>query len=84
MLDGFAPQLLTAFTLLPPPTPSASTARRPLRPSHAASWISLAQLRTRKLGFGASTGRACFVNTEYELGGRGKNSSHLYAAGGMV
>jgi len=37
------------------------------RPSHAASWVALAQLRTKKLRQGASAGRACYQSAEREL-----------------
>ncbi|KAG7337372.1 tetratricopeptide repeat protein [Nitzschia inconspicua] len=37
------------------------------RPSHAASWVALAQLRTRRFRQGASAGRVCFQAAEREL-----------------
>jgi len=37
------------------------------RPSHAAAWVSLAQLRTKVLRQGASAGRACYQSAEREL-----------------
>ena len=37
------------------------------RPSHAASWVALAQLRTRKFRQGAAAGRVCFQAAEREL-----------------
>jgi tetratricopeptide (TPR) repeat protein len=37
------------------------------RPSHAAAWVSLAQLRTRELRQGASAGRLCYRSAEREL-----------------
>ena len=37
------------------------------RPSHAAAWVSLAQLRTKVLRQGASVGRACYQSAEREL-----------------
>jgi tetratricopeptide (TPR) repeat protein len=37
------------------------------RPSHAAAWVALAQLRTRKLGQSANAGRVCYQTAEQEL-----------------
>lgn len=37
------------------------------RPSHAAAWVSLAQLRTKLLRQGASAGRSCYQSAEREL-----------------
>ena len=37
------------------------------RPSHAASWVALAQLRNKKLRQSASAGRACYQSAEREL-----------------
>jgi tetratricopeptide (TPR) repeat protein len=37
------------------------------RPSHAASWLALAQLRTRKFRQSAAAGRVCFQAAEREL-----------------
>ena len=58
-------------------------------PTHAPSWISLAQLRTRKLGRGDDAGRVCFEAAERNLvprerRGQGSNStrSYLYTAWG--
>ena len=51
------------------------------RPSHAAAWVSLGQLRTRKLRQGAAAGRACYQTAELELKRAGKPpSSHVYTA----
>jgi tetratricopeptide (TPR) repeat protein len=51
------------------------------RPSHAAAWVSLAQLRTRKLGQPASAGRICFQTAERELSQAGlAPSSYIYTA----
>lgn len=51
------------------------------RPSHAAAWVSLAQLRTQKLGASASVGRSCFQRAERELKLAGKPpSSFVYTA----
>eukprot|EP00550_Attheya_septentrionalis_P011725 CAMPEP_0198303116 /NCGR_PEP_ID=MMETSP1449-20131203/56723_1 /TAXON_ID=420275 /ORGANISM="Attheya septentrionalis, Strain CCMP2084" /LENGTH=903 /DNA_ID=CAMNT_0044005601 /DNA_START=351 /DNA_END=3062 /DNA_ORIENTATION=- len=51
------------------------------RPSHAAAWVALAQLRTRKLRQGANAGRICFQTAERELKATGqKPSSHVYTA----
>jgi len=51
------------------------------RPSHAAAWISLAQLRTRKLRQGPKAGRFCYQTAERELDRAGKpESSHVYTA----
>jgi tetratricopeptide (TPR) repeat protein len=51
------------------------------RPSHAAAWVSLAQLRTRKLGQPASAGRICFQTAERELSNCGlAPSSYVYTA----
>jgi len=51
------------------------------RPSHAAAWVSLGQLRTRKLRQGAAAGRACYQTAERELKRAGlPPSSHVYTA----
>lgn len=51
------------------------------RPSHAAAWVSLAQLRTRKMRQGAAAGRICFQTAERELKRAGrKPSSFVYTA----
>jgi len=51
------------------------------RPSHAAAWVSLAQLRTKKLRQGAKAGRACYQSAERELMRIGaKPSSFVYTA----
>ena len=51
------------------------------RPSHAAAWVALAQLRTRKLRQTAAAGRVCFQTAERELKRAGRPpSSHVYTA----
>jgi Tfp pilus assembly protein PilF len=51
------------------------------RPSHAAAWVSLAQLRTLKLGQPVAAGRSCFQNAERELKKAGRSpSSYVYTA----
>ena len=51
------------------------------RPSHAAAWVSLAQLRTRKLRQGANAGRACYQTAETQLRLAGlPQSSYVYTA----
>lgn len=51
------------------------------RPSHAAAWVALAQLRTRKLRQGPNSGRMCYRTAEIELKRAGlKQSSHVYTA----
>lgn len=51
------------------------------KPYHAAAWVALAQLRTKKLGKGAYSGRVCFQTAERELEIAGKPpSSHVYTA----
>lgn len=51
------------------------------RPSHAAAWVSLGQLRTRKLRQGAAAGRACYQSADRELKKAGlPPSSHVYTA----
>eukprot|EP00522_Entomoneis_paludosa_P015538 CAMPEP_0172445126 /NCGR_PEP_ID=MMETSP1065-20121228/5064_1 /TAXON_ID=265537 /ORGANISM="Amphiprora paludosa, Strain CCMP125" /LENGTH=828 /DNA_ID=CAMNT_0013195921 /DNA_START=192 /DNA_END=2675 /DNA_ORIENTATION=- len=51
------------------------------RPWHAAAWVALAQLRTRKLGQSADAGRVLFQAAERELRKAGqKPSSHVYTA----
>lgn len=51
------------------------------RPSHAAAWVSLAQLRTRELRQGSSAGRACYQSAEWELQRIGaKPNSFVYTA----
>ena len=37
------------------------------RPSHAAAWVALGVLRTRKLGYSVAAGRSCFQAAEREL-----------------
>jgi len=50
-------------------------------PSHAAAWVSLAQLRTRKLRQGPSAGRVCYATAERELARAGRRrSSYVYTA----
>ena len=51
------------------------------RPSHAAAWVSLAQLRTRKFRQGAKAGRVCYQTAERELQRAGlPPSSFVYTA----
>lgn len=51
------------------------------RPSHAAAWVALAQLRTRKLGQTVSAGRVCYETAERELKKAGlPGNSHVYTA----
>jgi len=51
------------------------------RPSHAAAWVALAQLRTKQLRQGASAGRTCYQSAERELIRIGaKPSSFVYTA----
>lgn len=51
------------------------------RPSHAAAWVALAQLRCRKLRQGPDAGRVCYRTAEVELMRAGlKPSSHVYTA----
>lgn len=51
------------------------------RPSHAAGWVALAQIRTRKLGQSVGAGRSCFEAAERELRKSGlPQSSHVYTA----
>ena len=51
------------------------------KPWHAAAWVALAQLRTRKLRKGAHAGRICYQSAERELAIAGKPpSSHVYTA----
>lgn len=51
------------------------------RPSHAAAWVALAQLRTRKLRQGPKAGRVCYREAERELEKAGlPPSSHVYTA----
>lgn len=51
------------------------------RPSHAAAWVALAQLRCRKLRQGPDAGRICYRTAEVELMRAGlKPSSHVYTA----
>ena len=50
-------------------------------PSHAAAWVSLAQLRTEKLRQSVNAGRVCYENAERELALAGQPpSSYVYAA----
>ena len=51
------------------------------RPSHAAAWVSLAQLRIKELRQGAAAGRMCYQSAERELARIGaKPSSYVYTA----
>jgi tetratricopeptide (TPR) repeat protein len=51
------------------------------RPSHAAAWVALAQLRTRKLGHTVAAGRICYETAERELKKAGqKPNAHVYTA----
>jgi len=51
------------------------------RPSHAASWVALAQLRTRKFRQSAAAGRVCYQAAERELRRNGlPPSSYVYTA----
>lgn len=51
------------------------------RPSHAAAWVALAQLRTRKLRQGPNAGRMCYQTAEIELKRAGlQQSSHVYTS----
>jgi tetratricopeptide (TPR) repeat protein len=51
------------------------------RPCHAAAWVSLAQLRTRKFRQGAQAGRVCYQTAELELHRAGlPPSSFVYTA----
>jgi tetratricopeptide (TPR) repeat protein len=51
------------------------------KPSHAAAWVSLAQLRTRKLGMSVAEGRICFQTAERELKRAGLPvSAYVYSA----
>lgn len=51
------------------------------RPSHAAAWVSLAQLRTKELRQGASAGRSCYQSAERELNRIGaKPNAFVYTA----
>jgi tetratricopeptide (TPR) repeat protein len=51
------------------------------RPSHAAAWVSLAQLRTKELRQGARAGRICYQSAEHELKRIGaKPNAFVYTA----
>ena len=51
------------------------------RPSHAAAWVALAQLRTKELRQGANAGRACYQSAERELQRIGaKPNAFVYTA----
>ncbi|CAJ1954539.1 unnamed protein product [Cylindrotheca closterium] len=51
------------------------------RPSHAASWVALAQLRTEKFRQSAMAGRVCYQTAARELEKAGKKpSSHVFTA----
>lgn len=51
------------------------------RPSHAAAWVALGQLRTVKFRQGAAAGRACFQAAERELQKAGlPPNAHVYTA----
>ena len=51
------------------------------RPSHAAAWVALAQLRTKELRQGARAGRMCYQSAEHELKRIGaKPNAFVYTA----
>jgi tetratricopeptide (TPR) repeat protein len=51
------------------------------RPSHAAAWVALGQLRTEKFRQSAIAGRVCYQTAERELAKAGmKPSAHVYTA----
>jgi tetratricopeptide (TPR) repeat protein len=51
------------------------------RPSHAAAWVALGQLRTNKFRQGAAAGRVCYQTAERELQRAGRPASaHVYTA----
>ena len=51
------------------------------RPSHAAAWVALAQLRTKELRQGARAGRVCYQSAEHELKRIGaKPNAFVYTA----
>lgn len=51
------------------------------RPWHAAAWVALGQLRTRKLRRSAEAGRECYRRAERGLAAMGRRpSSHVYSA----
>ncbi|KAL7541446.1 hypothetical protein ACHAWF_006931 [Thalassiosira exigua] len=51
------------------------------RPSHAAAWVALAQLRTKELRRGAAEGRACYRSAERELQRVGaRPNAYVYTA----
>jgi tetratricopeptide (TPR) repeat protein len=51
------------------------------RPTHAAAWVSLGQLRIRKLGQSANAGRVCFQSAEREWQRASlPPSAHVYTA----
>ena len=51
------------------------------RPSHAAAWVALAQIRTRKFRQGAAAGRVCYQRAEQELQNAGLPvSAYVYTA----
>jgi tetratricopeptide (TPR) repeat protein len=51
------------------------------RPSHAAAWVALGQLRTEKFRQSAIAGRVCYQTAERELAQAGmKPSAHVYTA----
>lgn len=52
-----------------------------IRPWHAASWVSLAQLRIWKLRRGVASGRVCYQTAVYELNAAGqKPNAYVYTA----
>jgi tetratricopeptide (TPR) repeat protein len=51
------------------------------RPSHAAAWVALAQLRTRELRRGSAAGRLCYRSAERELTRIGaRPNAYVYTA----
>ncbi|KAL3798070.1 hypothetical protein HJC23_012361 [Cyclotella cryptica] len=85
--NGPNPFLLQALGALEQKTGNLATAEELYlqalrsRPSHAAAWVALAQLRTKELRQGARAGRVCYQSAENELKRIGaKPNAFVYTA----
>lgn len=85
--NGPNPFLLQALGTLEQQTGNLATAEELYlqalrsRPSHAAAWVALAQLRTKELRQGAHAGRVCYQSAENELKRIGaKPNAFVYTA----
>lgn len=55
-----------------------------IRPSHAASWVSLGKLRVDKLRMGVDAGRICYETAAHELEAFNKSSSYVFTSWAQI